>query len=319
MTALIEVEGLEVALPRGPEGPRRALRGVDLALAPGERLGLLGEAGAGARILARALLRLLERPERIVDGRVRLAGEDMLALPIEAIRRIRGRHIGYVPPDPFTALDPRLSVGRQMTETLAVHGLARGRAAREEALALLQATGIPDPARTARARPGALEPWVLQHAVIALAFVARPEAVVAEEPGETLAPADRAAALDMLWGLSEARGTALVLATREAGVASAMTDRLAVLYAGRIVEAGPTRALAEAPRHPCTAALMAGEAEAPAEPMPGPGPLPEGCPYRARCSRAYARCYLERPELEREGDRAEACFLPIGGEPRWGD
>lgn len=318
LPAGLEIAGLTIGLPPGrdpSEAPPPAIAGLDLAVAPGERVGLLGEPGSGTAALALAVPGLLAPPLRVLGGTVRFGGQNLLALPPAALRRLRGRRIATVVRDPLTALDPGRTLGHQMLETLAAHRMARGREARARALAMLRAVGMDEPERSLRLRPGALEPTARARAVIALALVAEPALVVADEPGATLEPQARTETLALLAALCRDRGAALLLATADPAAAAQATERVAVLCAGHLVEEGPTRSVLAAPRHPYTAALLAGDGPTPAGPPPA-----EGCPFRARCERAYAGCYIERPDLEAATDaegaeaghgRRVACHLPL--------
>lgn len=320
--ARLEVRDLKISLP-GPDGPVEALRGVDLSLDPGERLGLVGETGSGAPLLARALLGLVDEPGRITQGQIRFDRRSLLALPSRELRRVRAKRISAIPRDPGAAFAPTLSLGRQMAETLAAHEGLSARRARERALAALRAVGMPAPEDAMDAYPPALSSAHCQRAAIALALLTEPEILVADEPTAALGPTGRAEVMGLLLRLCRERGMGLVLATRDLALAAEATERLMVLYAGRVVEEGPTRALIEAPRHPYTEALIAAmpgrgargarlrEIEGAA---PAPSTVPGGCAFHPRCPRAYAGCYLELPELEADAadeTRRVACLRPI--------
>src|SRR3954465_8776820 len=238
-------------------GPLTALDGVSFSIAPGEVRGVVGESGAGKSITGLALIGLLEPPGRIAGGEVRLEGRRIDNLPHEAMRRIRGRRIGMVFQDPLTSLNPLYTVGRQLEETILTH-LACDRAeARRRALALLSEVGIPAPESRFDNYPHQFSGGMRQRVVIALALAAEPALVIADEPTTALDVSIQAQIIALLKRLARARGTAFMLITHDMGVIAETCDRVAVMYAGRIVEVGPVREVIHSPQHPYTAGLMA--------------------------------------------------------------
>lgn len=313
----VEAQGLSVAYP-GPFGPVTVLHGIDLALAVGERLGLVGESGSGKSTVALALAALLPPGARVTAERLAVAGEDPRALPAKALKRYRGGSVGMVFQDPMTSLNPVRTVGSILMESVRRHTGCDAQAARAKALAALTAVGIPAPEARLAAYPHQLSGGLRQRCVIALALVNDPRVIVADEPTTALDATTQAQILDLLRQRSE--GRALILITHNLGAAADLTDRIAVMYAGRVVETGPTAAVLAAPRHPYTAGLLAavprlGLGRVPPKPIPGAPPRPDeldgGCPFAPRCDRRTARCG-EMPPLSGHG-HAAACWHPLEG------
>ncbi|MGF1502363.1 MAG: ABC transporter ATP-binding protein [Paracoccaceae bacterium] len=326
--ALLEVEGLEVTFPGGTEdAPLRALRGVDLTLEKGERLGIVGESGAGKSMLGFALLNLVAPPGRITGGTVRFDGKTLTGLRPRQLRRIRGARISMIFQDPMVTLNPVMTVGEQLVETLHAHRRISRAKARRRALEMLEMVQVPAPARRFESYPHELSGGLRQRVVIAIALIAEPEIVIADEPTTALDVTIQAEIMALLLRLTREAGVGLILITHDLGVVAELTERLMILYAGRVVEEGPTQDLIAAPRHPYTAGLIAAlpqraERGRPLAQIPGTmpalGEIGEGCAFRPRCDRAFARCYLELPEPETVPDqpwRAHACYRPLGEEP----
>jgi oligopeptide/dipeptide ABC transporter ATP-binding protein len=326
VTPALDIRGLAAAAPPGnpATGP---LRGLDLALAPGGRLALVGGAGSGARALAPALFGFPDAPDRVTEGGIRIAGRTLQLLPDEERRALVHGRLALVPGDPAAVFHPGRSLAAQMAALLAgQRGMTR-RLARARMTGLLESAGVADAAAALRARPGALHPAIARRAGIARAFLREPAAVVADAPGEGLPPGERAALAALLRRLCRETGAALLLVTPDPALGAAAAERLAVLYAGRTVEDGPAAEILAAPAHPWTQALLAAlprpDPGAPL-PAPPPGPAPDpaappgGCPFHPRCARAYAGCHVERPALEPlgGGERRVACFRPVAGAPR---
>jgi peptide/nickel transport system ATP-binding protein len=315
---LLEVEDLTVELV-GRRGRQLAVDGVSFALEAGEVLGMVGESGAGKSLTGMAIIGLLEPPARLARGRVRLDGRRIDDLPASELRRIRGRRIGAVFQDPLAALDPLQRIGRQLEETIRTHLELDARAARARAVALLREVGIPAPEQRADAYPHELSGGLRQRVVIALALAAEPALVVADEPTTALDVSIQAQILQLLKRLCREHRTAVLLVTHDMGVIAETADRVAVLYAGRLVELGPVREVIERPRHPYTQGLMGaiprigdrGRRLVQIEgAMPRPDAMPPGCAFHPRCPRALARCRGERPEPVPVGPRHQAaCWL----------
>ena len=296
-----------------------AIDGISFTIERGETLGLIGESGCGKTTTALSLLRLLPRDARI-SGRVELSGQDLLALPERALARVRGSRIAMVFHDPLAALNPVLRIGAQIAEGLRVHrGLDR-QGARASTLDLLSRVGLEG--TTADLHPHQLSGGMRQRALIAMAIACGPAVLVADEPTSALDPVVQAEILLLLRGLRQERGLALLVATHDLAFAARLCDRLAVLYAGRIVEHAGAAGLLAHPRHPYTAGLLrslppplGAGSDAPLEPVAGSPPLPwalpSGCRFRDRCPRAQADCAADDPELVGSGGREVACFHPL--------
>ncbi|MDW8340276.1 MAG: ABC transporter ATP-binding protein [Geminicoccaceae bacterium] len=320
---LLEVEELGIVLDTR-KGPLCAVDRASFAIDRGEILGLVGESGAGKSLIATAIIGLLAPPARIAGGTVRLAGRRIDDLDAEAMRRIRGRAIGAIFQDPLGALNPLFTIGRQLEETIRVHRALDRRAARARAVELLRAVGIPDPERRLDAYPHELSGGMRQRVVIALALCADPLLVVADEPTTALDVSVQAQILRLLEQSCRERGAAVLLVTHDLGAIGAIADRVAVLYAGRIVEIGPVAAVVRTPCHPYTRGLLGAIPRIGARPrrlvqiegtMPRLDAVPTGCAFHPRCPHAVARCRGERPELEPVGEgHAVACFRPRGAE-----
>ena len=303
-------------------GAVAAVEGISFAMARGEVLGIVGESGAGKSLTGNALIGLLQAPGRIAAGSIHLAGERIDDLPAEAQRRLRGRRIGAIFQDPLTSLDPLMTVGDQLVETIRTHlPLAPG-AARARAMDLLAEVGIADPAQRFGQYPHQFSGGMRQRIVIALAIAAEPEVIVADEPTTALDVSVQAQILALLRRLARDHGTAIMLVTHDMGVIAEIADRVAVIYAGRLVEIGPVAEVLHAARHPYTHGLMGlipslarREARLPqiAGAMPRPGQWPGGCSFHPRCPKAGPRCAAEVPRPVAVGAEEVACHLFAGG------
>ncbi|CAD5372584.1 oligopeptide transporter subunit; ATP-binding component of ABC superfamily [Rubrivivax sp. A210] len=317
---LLEVRHLRVEFP-GRRGTLRALDDISFGIAPGEILGVVGESGAGKSLTGAAIIGLLEPPGRIAGGEIRLAGQRIDNLPPEAMRALRGRHIGAIFQDPLTSLNPLYTVGRQLTETIRTHLPVDAAEARRRAIALLQETGIPAAEQRLAQYPHQFSGGMRQRVVIALALAAEPRLIVADEPTTALDVSIQAQIIALLQRLCRERGAAVMLVTHDMGVIAEACDRVAVLYAGRMAEIGPVADVIHRPRHPYTVGLM-GAIPAMDEDrerllqidgaMPRLGAIPPGCAFHPRCPQALARCRSERPELLEAGANQAtraACWL----------
>jgi oligopeptide/dipeptide ABC transporter ATP-binding protein len=249
-------------------------------------------------VAALAMLRLVPPPGRIAGGRVRFQGRDLLALAERDLQQVRGPGIGLVFQEPMTALNPVFTIGRQIEETLAVHGVAHGRAARDRAIEILDAVSMPDAAARVDDYPHQLSGGLRQRAMIALALCCRPALLVADEPTTALDVTIQAQILDLLRALQARFGLALLLITHDLGVVAGMADRVAVMYAGRIVEQGTVRDVFHGARHPYTRGLLAsipggpspGRLQAIPGAVPALGRVPAGCPFHPRCPERFEPC-----------------------------
>jgi peptide/nickel transport system ATP-binding protein len=315
--AVLDVRGLAVEFVTR-RGVVRAVEDLSLAIGAGEVLGVVGESGAGKSLTGTAVLGLLEPPARIGAGEIRLAGERIDHLPPAQLRRLRGRHMAAIFQDPLTALDPLFTVGDQLEETIRTHLPVSRAEARARAVALLAETGVPAPERRMDQYPHQLSGGLRQRVVIALALCAEPRLVIADEPTTALDVSTQAQIIAMLKRITRAHGTAVMLVTHDMGVIAETADRVAVLYAGRVVESGAVRQVLHGPRHPYTAGLMAsiprlgavGTRLAQIEgAMPRPGALPSGCAFHPRCPQAMERCRVERPPAVAHAGSGVACWL----------
>jgi len=316
-TALLEVEHLTTVFEiQGRLAP--AVDDVSFTVRAGETLGLVGESGSGKSVTALSILRLVQPPGRIAGGRIRFRGRDLMTLPEREMRAVRGAQISLVFQEPMTALNPVFTIGDQVEETLAVHAIASGRAARDQAVELLRAVSIPEPERRMHEYPHQLSGGLRQRALIALALAARPALLMADEPTTALDVTVQAQILDLLREMKQRFGLSLLLITHDLGVIAETADRVAVMYAGRIVEEGPVREIFRDPRHPYTRGLLAsipgGRPGEPLKAIPGAvptlGALPPGCAFEPRCPDRLDRCGARPPgATDLGGGRSVRCFL----------
>jgi peptide/nickel transport system ATP-binding protein len=322
MTRVLDVRDLRVSFP-GPGGGRlHPVDGVSFSLDRGETLALVGESGSGKSLTSLALLRLVPPPGRIDAGSViRLGETDVLALEGEALRRIRGRRIGMIFQDPMTSLNPVLTAGDQIAEGIRAHFPVSRREARERALRLLQEVGIPDPAARFDAYPHQLSGGMRQRVMIAIALAAEPDILVADEPTTALDVTVQAQILEVLDRLRRSRGMAVLLITHDLGIVAGRADRVAVMYAGQIVEEAATPELFARRSHPYTQGLFASVARisGPVERLtpirgtvPPPTAWPAGCRFRPRCPLAFGRCELAPALLPLEHEHLMRCWLAEG-------
>ncbi len=298
----------------------RAVHGVSFDLDAGDVLGLVGESGSGKSMTALSLLGLVPPPGRVTGGTAEFEGRDLLTLDGRGRRAVRGARIGLVFQEPSTALNPVFTIGDQIAETLIVHGLATPREAAGRAVALLEAVRMPEAARRARDYPHQLSGGQRQRAVIAAAIACRPPLVIADEPTTALDVTIQAEILDLLRDMRAADNLALVLITHDLGVVSGMADRVAVMYAGRIVEQGPARAVLDNPAHPYTRGLlqsMPGNLPGRRLPaIPGAVPdlawLPPGCAFAPRCPDRFDACGADPADVRIDGGRSVRCHLHRG-------
>jgi peptide/nickel transport system ATP-binding protein len=318
MTVALDIRDLRTVLDT-PEGMLRAVDGIDLAIGRGECFALVGESGCGKSMTALSVLRLLPDVGRIAGGSVRLGETDLLALPEAAMRAVRGRRVAMIFQEPATALNPVLTVGRQVAEVIERHTDLRGAAVRARVLELLRAVGIPEPERRIDEYAFQLSGGLRQRAMIAAALAVDPEVLIADEPTTALDVTIQAQILDLLAKLQRERGMGLLLITHDLGIVTQMADRVAVMYAGEIVEVAPREAFFRAPQHPYSQKLFAALPSAtqragPLAQIPGQvPPLTEafaGCRFAERCERVFERCRHEVPKLiALEGAHRVRCHL----------
>jgi peptide/nickel transport system ATP-binding protein len=314
---LLEVDELSVEFPTR-RGVMRALDRVSFDIDAGEILGVVGESGAGKSLTGAAIVGLLENPGRIASGEIRLDGRRIDNLAAEPLRRIRGRRIGMIFQDPLTTLNPLLTIGRQLTETMQTHLRVSNAEARAKAVGWLERVGIPAAAQRVDAYPHEFSGGQRQRVVIALALCAEPALVIADEPTTALDVSVQAQIISLLKRLTYDHGVAVMLVTHDMGVIAEAADRVAVMYAGRVVEIGPVEAVIRRPAHPYSEGLMASipSLEHRVErlrqidgAMPRLDALPTGCRFHPRCPRALARCVERQPDLLSAGATRAACWL----------
>ena len=314
---LLEVQHLRVEFP-SRRGTLLALDDVSFSIAPGEILGVVGESGAGKSLTGAAIIGLLEPPGRVAGGQILLDGQRIDNLPPEAMRKIRGKRIGAIFQDPLTSLNPLYTVGRQLIETIQVHLGLSATAARARAVQLLQSTGIPAAAQRIDQYPHQFSGGMRQRVVIALALAAQPQLIVADEPTTALDVSIQAQIIALLKRLTKEQGAAVMLVTHDMGVIAEACDRVAVLYAGRVVEIGPVAQVIHRPAHPYTVGLMGSIPAMDQErerlmqidgAMPRLSAIPSGCAFHPRCPQVHARCRTERPDLLNAGATRAACWL----------
>jgi peptide/nickel transport system permease protein len=299
----------------------RAVGGVTLGVKPGECLGIIGESGSGKSVTALSVMGLVASPPGIVTGgSVHLEGEDLIGAPYRRLRTLRGRKVAYIFQDPQATLHPLYKVGDQLIEAISAHRSISRAEGRAKAIELLEAVRIPNAASRIGNYPHEMSGGMRQRVGIAMALANDPEVIIADEPTTALDVTVQAQILSLLDDLRRERGLAIVFITHDFGVVGQLCDRVAVMYAGRIVEEGPTRDILDAPRHPYTARLMAcvpelGGGRRRLEAIPGLPPavdrLPEGCAFAARCDRAREICSQGEITLDEEGARAVRCLYPV--------
>lgn len=317
MSNVLELKSLSVEFPTR-KGVLKALDEVSFSIAAGEVVGVVGESGAGKSLTGASIIGLLEPPGRISGGEILLEGRRIDQLPDDEMRRIRGREIGAIFQDPLTSLNPLYTVGQQIAETIVTHLPLSWAQARERAIELLEATGIPAARERIDHYPHQFSGGMRQRVVIALALAAEPKLIVADEPTTALDVSIQAQIIELLKRLCREQGTAVMLITHDMGVIAETADRVVVMYAGRVAEVGPVRDVIHAPRHPYTSGLMGSipsvhqHAERLVQidgAMPRLNAIPKGCAFNPRCPQVMPRCHLERPELMPAGSSRAACWL----------
>ena len=315
----LAVDHLRVAFPTR-RGLLVAVRDATFTIERGEILGLVGESGAGKSVTGAAIIGLIDPPGRIVGGEIRIGGRRVDQLPDEAMRRIRGREVGAIFQDPLTSLNPLYTIGRQLIETIRTHRSMSEAAARVAAIALLEDVGISAPARRIDHYPHQFSGGMRQRVVIALALAGEPKLIIADEPTTALDVSIQAQIFELLKRLARHRGVGVLLITHDMGVIGETADRVAVMYAGRLVEIGPVEQIIHHPRHPYSAGLMGSipslrdERDRLAQiegAMPRLNAIPAGCAFHPRCPRASGRCAQEDPGLELREGVGLACWHPL--------
>ena len=307
-------------------GVARAVDGVSLDLGEGETLGIVGESGSGKTVTCLSVLQLVPEPGRIVGGRIVFGNRDLVSLADSQLQQIRGKQIGMVFQDPMTSLSPFLTIGDQVAEPLLVHDRFSRREARSRAIEMLEKVGIPEPASRLSDYPHRFSGGMRQRVMIAMALVGNPKVLIADEPTTALDVTIQAQVLELFRKIKDEFGTAILLVTHNLGVVAGMADRVAVMYAGRVVELARTEELFANPRHPYTLALLRAVprlengSNQRLQPIAGVPPdlmrLPAGCSFYERCPFRQERCQQEAPVLETVGKEHQAsCWVDVT-EPR---
>jgi oligopeptide/dipeptide ABC transporter ATP-binding protein len=314
-----------------PSGALTAVNQVSLEVGAREVVGLVGESGCGKSVYALAIMRLLPPPPRCtVAGKVYFRGQDLTAMADRDLRKLRGRRISMIFQEPLSALNPVFTVGNQVAEVYRVHHRATRKKARSQAVDMLARVGLSDPLRRARQYPHELSGGMRQRVLIAMALASEPELLIADEPTTALDVTVQAQILELLKRLKDEFGLGVLFITHDLAVVAQLCSRVTVLYAGRVVEEGPTPEVFSAPLHPYTAGLLdslpenavsgsgAGARARPKEiegSLPTPSAVPKGCTFEPRCPKADSSCVESEPELESgtgERNRRIRCYHPLG-------
>ncbi|MFW5694181.1 MAG: ABC transporter ATP-binding protein [Alkalispirochaeta sp.] len=327
--ALLDVRDLHTSF-FTEDGEVKAVDGVSFSIRPGETLGIVGESGCGKSVTSLSIMRLLSSPGRIVDGEIMFRGENLLERSEPEMRQMRGKDISMIFQEPMTSLNPVFTVGDQIAEAIRIHEHVDKRAAWAKAIDMIRLVGIPDPQRRARQHPFELSGGMRQRVMIAMALACSPSLLIADEPTTALDVTIQAQILSLLRGLQKNLGLTILLITHDLGVVAQTCDRVAVMYAGRIVESADVHTLFAHPRHPYTVGLLnslplAGNQEGDLQAIPGtvPSPfsMPKGCRFSPRCPHVREVCRAEEPSLEAVSSAAEhpddplvRCWMYT---PRW--
>ncbi|HVT50034.1 MAG TPA: ABC transporter ATP-binding protein [Dongiaceae bacterium] len=315
---LLEVRDLTVSF-RTQNGLVRAVSGVSFTINANEIVSVVGESGCGKTVTLLSVVGLINDPNAVIGGSIKYKGRELIGLPQKQLRHVRGEEIAMIFQDPMTALTPVYTIGWQIAEQLRAHNSMSARAARNRAIELLRETGIPNPDVTIDRYPHQLSGGMRQRAFIAMALSCNPSLLIADEPTTALDVTVQAQILDLIRRLRRDFGSAVMLVTHDMGVVADIADRVVVMYAGRIVEAGSKEQIFRAPQHPYTWGLfnsippLEGARPKRLVSIPGAPPsllnLPEGCSFGPRCGQRFEAC-AQRPPLEGEGGHLAACWIP---------
>ncbi len=318
---LLECKGVSVSFPRYGAPVSEALRDVSLDIRRGEVLGLVGESGSGKTMLSRAIMGLVPPPGEVTAGTIRFEGKDLGKLDEEQLRRMRGRDIAMIISNPRGELDPLQTVGQQIGNVLRHHLNLTRRQIRERALDLLKQVSIPDPQRRMDAYPHELSGGMAQRVVIAIALACSPRFIISDDATSGLDVTVQAQVLELIRSLVSERGTSMMFITRDIGITAHYCDRIAIIYAGEIVEVADREVFFDDPQHPYTVLLLAAFAQNERlrrywlggdKVQEHTGPSPVGCPFQNRCVRVEERCRGEHPALlERQPGHFVRCHFPV--------
>ncbi len=320
---LLEVQDLKTVFPTR-DGVVKAVDGVSFRLDPGETLGIVGESGSGKSVTALSVMRLLQRPGKVVGGQVMFKGRDLIKISEREMQEIRGQEIAMIFQDPMTSMNPVFRTGWQVAEPVRLHQSLHKAQAMGVAVSMLGKVGIPSPESRARDYPHQFSGGMRQRAMIAMGLTTMPKVLIADEPTTALDVTIQAQILELLRNVNREFGTATILITHNLGVVAGMCERVMVMYAGRIVESGPTVDVFAHPKHPYTWSLLRSiprldaERHEPLKPIEGLPPdlmaLPPGCAFHPRCSFRVERCLSDVPALNRVGEtQLAACWVTQSG------
>lgn len=325
MNSLLEVKDLQVSF-YTYAGEVQAVRDVSFSLGKGETLAIVGESGSGKSVTSKSIMRLLAKSAKIKNGSIRFEGKELASLPEKQMQGIRGKEISMIFQDPMTSLNPTMTIGRQITEVLRKHrNMGRGEAAKR-AVELLNQVGIPNPEKRLKQYPHQLSGGMRQRVVIAIALACNPKVIIADEPTTALDVTIQAQILELMNRLQQQMETSIILITHDLGVVAHMASRVAVMYAGKIVETGTVDEIFYEPKHPYTWGLLASmpklhEKSEELLAIPGTPPdlsdPPKGCPFAARCPYTMEICYEQMPSYtEHSGTHQAACWLQDSRAPK---
>ncbi|SFR47996.1 peptide/nickel transport system ATP-binding protein [Marinobacter daqiaonensis] len=312
---ILDVRGLSISF-RGRDGITHVTRDVSFQVAPGERVGVVGESGCGKSVTGLSLLRLLPERTAIINGEIRFDGCDLMSMKPKEIRKIRGRDISMIFQEPMTALDPVFTVGQQLIETLRTHYPMPFAEARDRSVQALRDVGIPSPEQRIDEYPHQFSGGMRQRVMIAMALICKPKLIIADEPTTALDVTVQAQIIDLLKELSENTGTALLFITHDLGVVAETCSRMITMYAGEVVESSPVDDVLRRPGHPYTSGLLRSlprlsdrGGRLPFIPgrVPSPHAMPEGCRYQERCAHAGAGCDRYQQMVEISEGRHARC------------
>jgi len=321
---VLTLTDLVTSFPAG-RGRVAVVDGVGFEIRPSEVLALVGESGCGKSMTALSIMRLVPRPGRVSGGSIRLCGRDVLSLPVSEMRALRGDAVAMIFQEPMTSLNPVQTVGTQVIEAIRLHERQSRASARRRVAELFEQVGIPDPGERVDAYPHELSGGLKQRVMVAMALALRPQLLIADEPTTALDVTIQAQILELMRELQRDLGTAILLITHDLGVVNELADRIAVMYAGRLVEEGTRQEVLSGARHPYTRGLLRaipslarpGEALAEIEGVvPSPGEWPAGCRFATRCPRVFEPCGSLPPAVTLLSDSHSARCHDLEGEPR---